>query len=57
MIKTQNFPSKIGDFQRLPCFHSICEASWMQIFVFSQSMRHQERSGLSASKTFQPQGA
>ena len=32
--KTCNLPSKIGNFQRLPYFCSICEARWIQIFVF-----------------------
>ena len=34
LIKTLNFPSKIGNFQHLPHFGSIHEAPWMQIFVF-----------------------
>ena len=54
--KTRNFPSKIGNFQHLPRFRSFREALWIQIFVFLQPMQRQERSGLSASKTFQPQG-
>ena len=55
-MKTHNFPLKIGDFQHLPCFRFICEALWMQIFVFLQPMGCQEQSGFSASRTFQPQG-
>ena len=34
--KTRSVPSKIGNFQYLPLFRSICEAPWMQIFVFLQ---------------------
>ena len=41
LIKTHNLPSKIGNFQHLPCFRSTHEAPWMQIFVFLQPMRHQ----------------
>ena len=35
---------------------NIYQAPRMQIFVFLQPMWRQERSGLSDSKTFQPQG-
>ena len=34
----------------------MCEALWMQIFVFLQSMWRKEQSGLSDSRTFQPHG-
>ena len=54
-IKTRNFPSKIGDIQYLARFLFIHEAPWMQMLYFF-SLWRQERSGLSASRTFQPQG-
>ena len=54
--KTCNFPSKIGNFQHLPRFRAICEATWIQIFVFLQPMWHQEQSDLCAPRIFQPQG-
>ena len=53
---TYNFPSKVDDFQHLPHFCSIRQALWMQIFVFFWPMWCQEQSGLSDSRTFQPQG-
>ena len=34
----------------------MCEALWMQIFIFLQSMWRKEQSGLSDSRTFQPDG-
>ena len=37
-------------------FHSIRKAPQMQIFVFLHPRWHQEQSGLSDSRTFQPQG-
>ena len=40
-MKIHNFLSKIGDFQHIPRFHSIREASWMQIFGFLQPMWRQ----------------
>ena len=36
--KNPEFSFKIGDFQHLPCFCSIREAPWMQIFVILQPM-------------------
>ena len=50
MTETPIFTSKIGDIQDLPRFPSIREASWMQVFVFLESM-----CGLSDSRTFYPQ--
>ena len=51
-IKTHHFPSKIGDFQHLPHFHSICEAPWMQILIFLQLMWCQECSWKVAEEKF-----
>ena len=53
--KACNFSSKIVNFQHLLRFRSIREAPWMQIFLFLQPIWHQERTGLSDSRTFQPQ--
>ena len=52
--KNLQFTLKISDFQHLPHLCSIHEALWMQVFVFLWPMLCQERSGLSDSRTFQP---
>ena len=54
--KNSIFLQKLAIFNICHVFTSIHEPLWMQIFVFLQPMWLQERSSLSASRKFQPQG-